>query len=69
MVKSEILKGLSLDRIKCAGESIILQNGCRTFFNKIVDDESLNIDIHIISCFWCGDQIKSAFSSGIHAFE
>ncbi|GMN50429.1 hypothetical protein TIFTF001_019578 [Ficus carica] len=63
VVKLEILKGISLDRIKCAGESIILQNGCRTFFNKIVDDESLNIDIHIISCCWCGDLIKSAFSS------
>lgn len=61
--ESEVLKGLNLEDIKRAGERLILQNGCIDFFQQIVKEE-LNANVHILSYCWCGDLIRSAFSSG-----
>ena len=65
VIESGVLKGLNLDDIKRAGERLILQDGCASFFQNIVKNESLIADVHILSYCWCGDLIRSAFSSGM----
>lgn len=75
VIDSGVLKGLNADDIKRAGERIILQDGCTNFFLSAVRNEHLNQNINILSYCWCGDLIRSAFSSGgleavnIHANE
>ncbi|XP_058070595.1 bifunctional TH2 protein, mitochondrial-like [Magnolia sinica] len=65
VIESGVLKGLNLEGIKRAGERLILQDGCVGFFQQIVKKkEELNADVHILSYCWCGDLIRSAFSSG-----
>ncbi|KAM0989253.1 hypothetical protein ACFX11_013229 [Malus domestica] len=49
---------------KRVGERLILQDGCINFFQKIVKSENLNANVHVLSYCWCGDLIRSAFSSG-----
>lgn len=75
VIESGVLKGLNVEDIKRAGERLILQNGCARFFQSIVKNENLNANIHVLSYCWCGDLIRSAFSSGglhvlnVHANE
>ncbi|KAJ7978151.1 Heme oxygenase-like multi-helical protein [Quillaja saponaria] len=75
VIESGVLKGLNLEDIKRAGERLILQDGCTSFFQGIVENESLNANIHVLSYCWCGDLIRSAFSSAglnelnVHANE
>ncbi|KAF6144414.1 hypothetical protein GIB67_024641 [Kingdonia uniflora] len=75
VIDSGVLKGINLEDIKRAGERLIFQDGCARFFQKIEKNEPLNADVHIISYCWCGDLIRSAFTSGglnvlnIHANE
>ncbi|GAV86216.1 TENA_THI-4 domain-containing protein/HAD domain-containing protein, partial [Cephalotus follicularis] len=75
VIESAVLKGLSIDDIKRAGERLILRDGCTDFFQKIVKTENLNANVHVLSYCWCGDLIRSAFSSGgldvlnVHANE
>ncbi|KAJ8649748.1 hypothetical protein MRB53_002771 [Persea americana] len=64
VIESGVLKGLNIEDIKRAGERLKLQDGCTGFFQKIVNKEELNADVHILSYCWCGDLIRSAFSSG-----
>lgn len=64
MSESGVLKGLNLEDIKRAGERMILRDGCNNFFHSIIKNEQLNADIHVLSYCWCGDLIRSAFSSG-----
>lgn len=65
VVQSGVLKGLNLEDIKRAGQGLILQDGCKSFFQKIVKNENLKTDVHVLSYCWCSDLIISAFSSGI----
>jgi thiamine phosphate phosphatase / amino-HMP aminohydrolase len=66
VVDSGVLRGMNLEDIRKAGERLILQGGCKNFFQKIVKTrEILNLDIHILSYCWCAELIRSAFSSGI----
>ncbi|KAK9293229.1 hypothetical protein L1049_021219 [Liquidambar formosana] len=75
VIESGVLKGLNVEDIKRAGERLILQEGCTSFFQNIVKNENLNADVHVLSYCWCGDLIRSAFSSGglhvlnVHANE
>lgn len=75
VVDSGVLKGINLEDIRKAGERIILQDGCINFFQKVVQSENLDVNVHVLSYCWCGDLIRSAFSSGglqavnIHANE
>ncbi|KAL6968137.1 hypothetical protein U1Q18_033940 [Sarracenia purpurea var. burkii] len=63
VIQSGVLKGLNLEDIKRAGEHLILQDGCKEFFKDIVKCENLKTHIHVLSYCWCGDLIRSAFSS------
>lgn len=64
VVDSGVLRGMNLDDIRKAGERLILQDGCKIFFQKIGKTrENLNLDVHILSYCWCADLIRSAFSS------
>ncbi|CAO2207628.1 unnamed protein product [Urochloa humidicola] len=64
VVDSGVLRGMNLEDIRKAGERLILQDGCKNFFQKIGRTrESLNLDIHILSFCWCAELIRSAFSS------
>lgn len=64
VIQSGVLKGMNVDDIKRAGEHLKLKDGCSGFFQKIVGlKERLHVDIHILSCCWCADLIRSAFSS------
>ncbi|CAA0841119.1 Probable aminopyrimidine aminohydrolase-mitochondrial [Striga hermonthica] len=65
VIDSGVLKGLSLDDIRRAGERLVLQVGCKDFFSSAVRNENLNTHIHVLSYCWCGDLIRSAFSSGV----
>ncbi|KAF7805220.1 bifunctional TH2 protein, mitochondrial [Senna tora] len=75
VVESGVLKGLNLEDIKHAGEHMIFQDGCTNFFQKCVKNENLNVIVHVLSYCWCGDLIRSAFSSvgltelNVHANE
>ncbi|KAK4855561.1 hypothetical protein QYF36_008521 [Acer negundo] len=75
VIESGVLKGISLEDIKRAGERLILQDGCTSFFQKIVKNENLNANVHVLSYCWCGDLIRASFSSGglnvldVHANE
>ncbi|GAV69826.1 LOW QUALITY PROTEIN: hypothetical protein CFOL_v3_13327, partial [Cephalotus follicularis] len=64
VIESSILKGLNVEDIKRAGERLILHDGCLSFFQKVLKNESLNANVHILSYCWCADLIRSAFSSG-----
>jgi len=60
-----MLKGLNLGDIKKAGERLMLNDGCKEFFQKLVKKkEMLTVDLHILSYCWCADLIRAAFSSG-----
>ncbi|CAL5406911.1 unnamed protein product [Camellia sinensis] len=63
VIESGVLKGLNLEDIKRAGERLILQDGCTGFFQSIINNENLNANVHVLSYCWCGDLIRSAFSS------
>ena len=63
IVESGLLRGISQESINHAGKSLVLQDGCRRFFQKIVKKKIANIDVHIISYCWCSDLIRAAFSS------
>ena len=65
VIESGVLKGLNHEDIKRAGERLILQDGCTTFFQKVVKNVNLNANVHVLSYCWCGDLIRSAFSSGM----
>lgn len=65
VIESGVLKGLALEDIKRAGERLILQDGCTGFFQSITKNENLNAKVHVLSYCWCGDLIRSAFSSGM----
>ncbi|XP_054788951.1 bifunctional TH2 protein, mitochondrial isoform X1 [Prosopis cineraria] len=75
VIESGVLKGLNLEDIKRAGERLILQDGCINFFQRIVKNENLNGNVHILSYCWCDELIKSAFLSAglnelnVHANE
>ncbi|GLT75024.1 hypothetical protein SLA2020_467790 [Shorea laevis] len=75
VIESSVLKGIHLEDIKRAGEHMKLRDGCASFFLKIVKDENLNTDVHILSCSWSGDLIKMVFLSAgvdvlnVHANE
>uniref|UniRef100_A0A2P2P2L4 Uncharacterized protein n=1 Tax=Rhizophora mucronata TaxID=61149 RepID=A0A2P2P2L4_RHIMU len=62
--ESEVLKGLSLEDIHWAGKHLAFQDGCKEFFQKIINNEKLKSNVHVISYCWCGDLIRLAFSSG-----
>ncbi|XP_059660171.1 bifunctional TH2 protein, mitochondrial-like isoform X2 [Cornus florida] len=64
VIQSGVLKGLNLEDIKWAGEHLILQDGCREFFQEGIKNENMKADVHVLSYCWCGDLIRSAFSSG-----
>uniref|UniRef100_A0A5B6YU15 Thiaminase-2/PQQC domain-containing protein n=1 Tax=Davidia involucrata TaxID=16924 RepID=A0A5B6YU15_DAVIN len=65
VIESGVLKGLNVEDIKRAGERLILQDGCIGFFQSITKNENLNANVHVLSYCWCGDLIRSAFSSGV----
>nr|XP_043610960.1 bifunctional TH2 protein, mitochondrial-like [Erigeron canadensis] len=75
VIESEILKGLNLEDIKCAGEHLKFQDGCIDFFQDITKNENSKVNVHVLSFCWCGDLVRFAFSSGgidnlhIHANE
>ena len=66
VIESGVLKGISLEDIKRAGERLILHDGCTNFFQSIVKNENLNANVHVLSYCWCVDLIRSAFSSGTY---
>ena len=59
VTQSRVLKGLNL-----VGQSLILQNGCTGFFQMILKNDNPDTAVHALSYSWCGDFIRSAFSSG-----
>ncbi|EXB46020.1 hypothetical protein L484_015881 [Morus notabilis] len=63
-----MLKGISLDTIKSAASTVILQDGCRRFFQKLAENESRNINVHIISNYWGSDLIKAVLSPEKNVF-
>ncbi|KAD6795796.1 hypothetical protein E3N88_06692 [Mikania micrantha] len=70
VIESKILKGLNLNDIKRAGQHLVLQDGCMGFFQSVIKQQNLNASIHAVSYCWCGDLIRSAFSSGgIHNMQ
>lgn len=65
VIDSGVLKGLSIDDIKRAGERLVLQDGCVGFFQQLVKTkEELSMEIHVLSYCWCADLIRSALSPG-----
>ncbi|GMI88823.1 PALE GREEN 1, THIAMINE REQUIRING 2 [Hibiscus trionum] len=69
VVESGLLKGLRLENIKRAGQGMIFQDGCISFFQRIIKDENLNASVHILSYCWCSDFVRAAFSSAAQGLE
>ncbi|XP_074576710.1 bifunctional TH2 protein, mitochondrial-like [Curcuma longa] len=77
VIQSGLLKGLNLEDIKRTGERLILQDGCKDFFQKVITiKENFDADFHILSFCWCADLIRSSIASvgclndlSIHANE
>ncbi|KAJ3693133.1 hypothetical protein LUZ60_012228 [Juncus effusus] len=66
VIKSDLLKGMDLENIKNAGQHLMLQDGCKNFFQDLVkskEKEKLDLDVHVLSYCWCADLIRSAFNS------
>ncbi|CAH9081085.1 unnamed protein product [Cuscuta europaea] len=63
VANSGVLKGLSENDIRWAGEHLIFQRGCKFFFQEIMRSENLAVDVHVISYCWSADLIRSAFFS------
>ncbi|KAK4482365.1 hypothetical protein RD792_009518 [Penstemon davidsonii] len=64
VIESNVLKALDLKDIKRAGERLTFQDGCKRFFQDVVESKNCVTEVHVLSYCWCGDLIKSAFSSG-----
>ncbi|KAL9142989.1 hypothetical protein ABFS82_14G207800 [Erythranthe guttata] len=64
VVQSNVLKGLNVADIRRAGERLVLQDGCKRFFENVVECKDSAMEIHVLSYCWCSDLISSAFSSG-----
>lgn len=64
VIESGVLKGLNREDFRRAGDHLLLQGGCKGFFQEIAKHKNLKADAHCISYCWCGDMIRSAFSSG-----
>lgn len=62
VIDSGVLKGINIEDIKKAAERIILQDGCTSFFQNIMQKE--NVNVHVLSYCWCGDLIRSKFAAG-----
>lgn len=62
VIDSGVLKGINIEDIKKAGECIILQDGCTSFFQNVMQKE--NVNVHVLSYSWCGDLIRSKFAAG-----
>lgn len=75
VIESGVLKGVNIEDVKKAGERLILQDGCSGFLQQVLQNEELDVNLHVLSYCWCGDLIRSAFSLGglhvanIHANE
>lgn len=65
VIHSNVLKGLNMADVKRAGERLTFQDGCKRFFQDLVERQKCAADIHVLSYCWCGDLINSAFSSGV----
>lgn len=65
VIESGVLKGISLDDIKRAGEHMILQDGCINLLQKVLANDGLNASVHVLSYCWCSDLMRAAFSPGI----
>ncbi|KAJ4785030.1 hypothetical protein LUZ62_036276 [Rhynchospora pubera] len=64
VIDSGLLRGINVEDIKKAGERLILQDGCRSFFQNLVNlKQKRDLDIHVLSYCWCADLIRSVFSS------
>lgn len=63
VTESGVLKGINLEDVRKAGDRIILQDGCTSFFQNVMQKENLDMNVHVLSYCWCGDLIRSAFSS------
>lgn len=64
VIQSGVLKGLNREDVKRAGEHLVFQEGCKGFFQEITKCGNLKANTHCLSYCWCGDMIRSAFSSG-----
>ncbi|KAI3995766.1 hypothetical protein MKX01_007245 [Papaver californicum] len=64
VIESGVLKGISLDDIKRAGEHMILQDGSINLLQKVLANDGLNASVHVLSYCWCSDLMRSAFSPG-----
>lgn len=64
VIESGVLKGISLDDIKRAGEHMILQDGCINLLQKVLANDGLNASVHVLSYCWCSDLMRAAFSPG-----
>ena len=64
VVQFGVLKGLNLEDIKWVGQGLIIQDGCTSLFQKILKNDNLKADVNVLSYCWCGDFIRSVFSSG-----
>ncbi|RZC72781.1 hypothetical protein C5167_048261 [Papaver somniferum] len=62
---SGVLKGISLEDIKQAGNCMKLHNGCLNFFEKV---NNLDVSVIVMSC-WSGNLTRSALSGGLDMLE
>ncbi|KAI3925706.1 hypothetical protein MKX01_003265 [Papaver californicum] len=62
---SGVLKGISLEDIKQAGKSMMLQNGCMNFFEKL---NNLDASVNVMSC-WSEDLTRSALGGGLDTLK
>lgn len=64
VIDSALLWGLKLKDIEHFGERLDLRPGCMNFFQQLVNNNKMEVKIHVLSCCWSADMIRSAFASG-----
>ncbi|XP_057850301.2 bifunctional TH2 protein, mitochondrial isoform X2 [Cryptomeria japonica] len=71
IVESTVLQGINAEDIKKAGEHLLFQEGCTSFFTQVLSKmDDYNVDMHILSVCWSGDIIRTAFlTNGVNGLH
>lgn len=70
ITESGLLTGMNIEDIKSAASKMAFKDGCTKFFKSILETLGIQrVGIHIVSCCWCADVLRTAFSKGVFSFS
>lgn len=70
IIDSGLLAGVNIEDIKRGASEMEFKDGCTKFFKSILETPDIqSVGIHIVSCCWCADVLRTAFSKGVFSFS